>query len=227
MTLVRGWEAREGQNYKPARSDHHEADLSDTDELTEETQDMSNPKRKVIRRIQPPDSPAVEKSQASVVCPNCHKVNPPGEAYCYSCGTLLTQPGGTADLGHTRPVAAQEEVDTYFDDHMVLYLQVRGATQMIRVRPREDEMIVGRTAPDAVMLPEIDLTPYSADTKGVSRMHAAIRRQEDTLVLADLGSLNKTYINNQRLHPHEVRVLHNGDEIRFGHLSVRVFFRQG
>ena len=60
---------------------------------------------------------------------------------------------------------------------------------------------------------------------GVSRLHAGLRRHGDTLVLTDLGSLNHTYVNGEQLHPHEVRVLHDGDEIRFGHLVARVYFR--
>jgi pSer/pThr/pTyr-binding forkhead associated (FHA) protein len=59
----------------------------------------------------------------------------------------------------------------------------------------------------------------------VSRMHAGLRRQGDTLVLTDLGSLNYTFINGQRVHPHEVRILRNGDELRIGQLKMRVYFR--
>ncbi|RPI99164.1 MAG: FHA domain-containing protein, partial [Chloroflexi bacterium] len=89
-----------------------------------------------------------------------------------------------------------------------------------------EEMIVGRKSPDSVMLPDIDLAPFQADVMGVSRLHAGVRRQNDTLVLTDLGSLNHTQINGQRLHSHEVRVLHDGDELRFGQLTVRIYFRK-
>jgi pSer/pThr/pTyr-binding forkhead associated (FHA) protein len=76
------------------------------------------------------------------------------------------------------------------------------------------------------MVPDIDLTPYGADDKGVSRLHASLHRQEETLVLSDLGSVNHTFINGQRLHAHEVRVLRDGDEIRLGRLVLYAYFRE-
>jgi hypothetical protein len=83
---------------------------------------------------------------------------------------------------------------------------------------------------DNLLLPSYPLTnlktsPDLPSERILSRMHAGLRRQGDTLVLCDMGSLNHTYINGQRLHAHEVRVLHNGDEIRFGQLVTRVYFR--
>ena len=109
---------------------------------------------------------------------------------------------------------------------MVLYLRVRDAQEMLRVRPSAGELIVGRRSPDSVMLPDVDLSAYQADLKGVSRLHASLRRHGNTLVLTDMGSLNHTHVNGQRLHAHEVRVLHDGDEISFGQLMVSVYFRR-
>jgi hypothetical protein len=171
------------------------------------------PKKNVIRRITP-------QQPEGKPCPNCQKTNPPNELYCYSCGALLIQTGGTQQIG------SPEQNDAFFGEGMVLYLQVRGAQQVMRVIPREQEMVIGRRSPDNVMIPDIDLSSYNADTMGVSRMHAGLRRQNDTLVLMDMGSLNHTHINGQRLHAHEVRVLHDGDELRLGTLSMRVFFRR-
>ena len=48
----------------------------------------------------------------------------------------------------------------------------------------------------------------------------AIRRGEDTLTLVDLGSVNGTHLNGQRLVPNQPRVLRDGDEIRLGRLVV-------
>ncbi|NDJ75784.1 MAG: FHA domain-containing protein, partial [Chloroflexi bacterium] len=115
--------------------------------------------------------------------------------------------------------------DAYFGDDMVLYIQVRGARQMIRIHPRAEEMVIGRQADDSAMVPDIDLAAFDAENMGVSRLHAGLKRQDNTLVLTDMGSLNKTHINGQRLHAHEVRVLHDGDELRLGRLQMRVYFR--
>ena len=61
---------------------------------------------------------------------------------------------------------------------------------------------------------------------GVSRRHAAIRRNEEqNLDLWDLGSSNGTYLNGQRLSAHRPYRLHDGDELRLGSMIIRVFFQ--
>ncbi len=224
IAMLRGWEVGEGKNYKASRHDPFAThDLPDG--LEELRSSMDNPNKNVIRRIAPAGQPE-PKPAAVKACAKCGKLNPENEAYCYSCGTLLVQTGKTQQISEPQPGDSLETNSAFFGDGMVLYVQVRGAKQMIRIEPRTDEMIVGRKSPDSVMLPDIDLSSYQADVMGVSRLHAGIRRQADTLVLTDLGSLNHTHINGQRLHPHEVRVLHDGDELRFGQLVVRIYFRK-
>jgi hypothetical protein len=194
---------------------------------------MSTSKRNVIRRITPltqpvrsPAIPAPSAQPSSLTCPSCFRVNPPGEVYCYGCGTLLVSAGSTHRIAGASSVDDNEATDAYFGDGMALYLQVRGVEKMIRVVPCTSEMVIGRHTPDGVMFPDVDLAPYQGEKNGVSRLHAGLRRHENTLVLSDMGSLNHTYINGQRLHSHEVRVIHHGDELRFGQLVVRVFFRK-
>jgi len=223
LSLLRGWEAREGRNYKPSRPDPS-VTLPKPPEGLEEIRREGNesPKKNVIRRIAPPPPQVAQ----GMVCPTCQKMNQNGDVYCYSCGGLLIQAGATHQISDTQRIETGDARDTsFFGDGMALYFQVRGANQSIRVVPRTDEMVIGRKSPDSVMLPDIDLAPYKADSMGVSRLHAALRRLEHTVVLTDMGSMNHTYINGQRLHPHEVRVLNDGDELRFGQLIVRVYFR--
>jgi hypothetical protein len=222
LTLLRGWEAKEGRNYKPSREDIYETRSTPPDGLKEQLQNMDS--KSVIRRITPPNAQPPVRSSGHE-CPKCHKMNQSTDVYCYSCGTLLIAPGATQQIGDTQPVEGNQPDPAFFGPDMVLYVQVRGAKQMIRMQPRKEEMIIGRQSSESVMLPDIDLSPYQADTQGVSRLHAGLRRQDNTLVLSDLGSLNHTYINGQRLHQLEVRVLHDGDELRFGSLIVRIYFR--
>jgi pSer/pThr/pTyr-binding forkhead associated (FHA) protein len=91
-------------------------------------------------------------------------------------------------------------------------------------QPRQ-ETILGRLDPASGTAPDLDLTPYGALQGGVSRIHAAIRRGEDTLTLVDLGSVNGTHLNGQRLIPNQPRVLRDGDEIRLGKLVAHVYFK--
>ncbi|HEX3052540.1 MAG TPA: FHA domain-containing protein [Aggregatilineaceae bacterium] len=220
ITLLRAWEAKEGRHYKPSRvTDPYSTQHTPPEELAEVRKEAAG-KPSVIRRIKPRDEAA-----NTVLCPSCHKPNPANEAYCYSCGALLVSIGGTQQIADTQPVGDPEVDTAYFDDQMTLFLHIFGAPQPLRVRPREDEMVIGRRSPDSVMIPDIDLSPYHADTMGVSRLHAGLRRMGNTIVLTDMGSLNQTYINGQRLHAHEVRVLRDGDELKFGQLTIRLYFK--
>ncbi|BCJ38261.1 oxoglutarate dehydrogenase inhibitor [Actinocatenispora thailandica] len=56
----------------------------------------------------------------------------------------------------------------------------------------------------------------------VSRRHAQVRVAEGTYTVADLGSLNGTYVNQERI---ESVVLEDGDEIQIG--KFRLMLRVG
>lgn len=89
----------------------------------------------------------------------------------------------------------------------------------------EEELIIGRVTPNSAMNPEIDLDQVNGGDFGVSRMHAAITRRDNKLLIVDLGSTNYTRLNGVRLHPDEVRTVRDDDEIWFGQLRCIVRFR--
>lgn len=166
-------------------------------------------------------------------CPYCGKQNPVEEVLCYSCGKLLKP---EQDRGSTRALMDANELffDTeYFGVDSVLALAVRGAvdadnadTYQMRPQDSDHELLIGRMGPDRMMLPDVDLSPHQAEKRGVSRMHLSIRydAQHHNLTTTDMNSANGTYINGQRLHPNEVRILRNGDELRLGRLVLLVTF---
>lgn len=61
------------------------------------------------------------------------------------------------------------------------------------------------------------------DDVTVSRRHAEIRRREDGWYVHDLGSLNGTYVNRERV---EMTKLASGDELQIGRFRL-VFFAPG
>jgi pSer/pThr/pTyr-binding forkhead associated (FHA) protein len=89
----------------------------------------------------------------------------------------------------------------------------------------QQEIVIGRSDPQANHYPDVDLLPYGAVEDGVSRIHARLQRMEDNLNLIDMGSANGTYLNGQRLIPKQPRVVRDGDEVRFGKLVVRIYFK--
>ncbi len=229
LSMLRGWEAKEGRYFRSDGDDPFKTQYITPDVLAEVRQKMNaSNNKKVIRRIKPVVPPVTvdPASNGRGECPTCHAHNSSDALYCSNCGHMLpvSQP---RDTGETRPLSdAGQQDSSYFAEGMLLYIRVRDANESLRVRPGTNEMIIGRHSPDSVMLPDIDLSAYQADIKGVSRLHAGLRRHGNTLVLTDMGSLNHTHVNGQRLHAHEVRALHDGDEIRFGQLTINVYFRQ-
>jgi pSer/pThr/pTyr-binding forkhead associated (FHA) protein len=83
---------------------------------------------------------------------------------------------------------------------------------------------VGRTGPNSDCRPDVDLSAYDAQRKGVSRHHITIRRKEQLMYVSDAGSSNGTWLNGHRLIPHAERVLRNGDELQLSHLRIKVHF---
>ncbi|MCU0497276.1 MAG: FHA domain-containing protein [Anaerolineae bacterium] len=112
-----------------------------------------------------------------------------------------------------------------FDLSMALRVEVQGSESPVVLLP-VNELVLGRLDPASGDIPGFDLSPYAAYQMGISRRHAVIRREMDQLFLVDLGSRNGTFLNGKRLSPHESYKLHDGDEIRLGKMSLRLFFRR-
>lgn len=102
-------------------------------------------------------------------------------------------------------------------------LLVRGIPE--RVTLAEDKaIVVGRVDLISGYKPDIDLTPYDAHKRGVSRGHIRLHLQDQHLFLTDLESANGTFISGKRLTPNEPVMLHDGDEIVLGGLAAKVLF---
>lgn len=72
---------------------------------------------------------------------------------------------------------------------------------------------------------EIDLTPYGAQDRGVSRIHAQLQIIDAIVHITDLGSTNGTFVNGTRLELNTPTALRKGDELLLGRLTVQVLFR--
>jgi len=76
------------------------------------------------------------------------------------------------------------------------------------------EITIGRTAGGST--PDLDLTPFGAALKGVSRVHARLRPTMHSLTLMDNNSSNGTYCNRSRIPADSEQPLKEGDVIAFG-----------
>jgi len=86
-----------------------------------------------------------------------------------------------------------------------------------------ESTVIGRRDIKRGVLVHIDLTAFDAG-KIVSRRHAVIEQQAGRLVLIDQDSVNGTWVNGQRLSPHQPYVLQNDDVIIFGRKGVQMKF---
>ncbi len=164
------------------------------------------------------------------ICPNCAHRNREGYLYCEECGEALQ---GVAEAKtETRTLEAlSDDYNTHaswgtarFEKDAAIILHIRDASDPVTFQP-QGETLIGRLDQSSTQKPDLDLTPYGALEKGVSRIHAVIFRNDDTLTLLDRGSANGTHLNGQRLVPNQPRVLRDGDEIRLGKLIAHIYFK--
>jgi hypothetical protein len=162
------------------------------------------------------------------ICPICAHANREGVVLCERCGS---------HIAHI-PVSPTHELEGYWDE-------VSGATRrgtshlrprtqvVIRIRDEgqsvvlstDRPIVLGRLNKHVSRKPDIDLSPFGAYRKGVSSTHATLKRQDNTIIILDLGSTNGTFLNGQRLFPNQPYLVRDGDEIRLGHLVTVLQFQ--
>ncbi len=85
----------------------------------------------------------------------------------------------------------------------------------------KERITVGRAGADGEQ-PDLDMSPFEALDKGVSRLHAVFLYRDEQIYIEDLNSTNGTRINGLKLVPGRQYRLRNGDELEFGSLRVVV-----
>jgi hypothetical protein len=85
------------------------------------------------------------------------------------------------------------------------------------------EILMGRYSDDETES-LFDVTPYRGDLFGVSRRHAVIRKSTKNYTIEDLGSTNGTWINESKIAPFIPYDLQNGDYVRLGQMTIRIYF---
>ena len=175
-------------------------------------------------------------------CPVCRHEEYEGTLYCSECGNQLwtgTPRADEADGSTTQRFGSQELTDElkaapgprdtaapWTAAPTQIIVRVQGRAQPIHLQGRA-EYRVGRRDPKAGNTPELDLAPFKGLELGVSREHALLKQSSRAVTLTDLGSTNGTALNGVRLKPNSPQALRDGDEVRLGKLTLRVFFESG
>jgi hypothetical protein len=166
-------------------------------------------------------------TQSVITCPECNRQNDENAKICAFCGAALTKEAvATRSLDDTDFEEGRPQWGTArFNQRMRLILHERDSKdQHVFYFDEIEELVLGRLDPDTGEAPDVDLSVYEASDKGVSRRHASIVRLEHHLKVVDKDSPNGTFLNGQRLVANQARILRDGDELRLGHLVLRINF---
>jgi hypothetical protein len=161
-------------------------------------------------------------------CQSCNKKTRAREVFCYNCGQMLQSDIGPVETKQFKPATKEAFSEDYFGIDSVLVISSRSVPRHIDLRPQlqQYEIILGRKGESIGTTPFVDLGILQASELGVSRLHLALMYDKGSCTIRayDLGSANGSYLNGQKLHPNERRVLRHGDELRLGRLGLKINF---
>ncbi len=160
-------------------------------------------------------------------CTECGHENPDTARFCSQCGHRLQQPYVEPVIESTANISFKDsegdhdraESDLSADDAAAvdalppgsaLLVVQRGPSAGSRFLLDTEEVSAGRHPDSDIFLDDVT----------VSRRHAAFRRTADGYHVADVGSLNGTYVNRDRI---DDILLTGGDEVQIGKYRLVYF----
>jgi hypothetical protein len=180
-----------------------------------------------------PDAEVVTEGRPSgamprIYCARCGRPNPDDARFCSNCGTQLSNVamGGPRPGETTSTLSLGRAEDADFGDDLfpdsaafgalpegsALLLVMRGPNAGSRFRLDGDLTTAGRHPDSDIFLDDVT----------VSRRHAEFYRRGTLFTVRDVGSLNGTYVNRERIEEAE---LVGGDEVQIG--KFRLLFLTG
>lgn len=154
-------------------------------------------------------------------CDKCGARLAEGSNFCSNCGSAQGLEEAVQDPTTGLPVIEVEGGDeveiTYPSDSVstgeVVLVIKKGPDAGARFQIEKGVTTAGRHPESDIFLDDIT----------VSRRHAEIRKLEAGYEIVDIGSLNGTYVNKERI---DRSVLQNGDEVQIGKFRM-LFFHGG
>ena len=146
-------------------------------------------------------------------CTTCGHRNPDDARFCANCGSPLQD---DTTIGFN-PIGAEEETGEVaalpqgeLEAGQALLVVQRGPNAGSKFLVDKDATTVGRHPESDIFLDDVT----------VSRRHAEFHRQGHRFTVRDVGSLNGTYVNRQRVDETE---LASGDELQIGKFKLTFF----
>jgi pSer/pThr/pTyr-binding forkhead associated (FHA) protein len=157
---------------------------------------------------------------AYVFCNQCGHRNPPESNFCSSCGAPLDSlDDRTITLTAVDPL---QESSSPEDDVVIPLGDLSRDAGVLIVRAGAQAGTRFTLDADVTRLGRHPDSEISLDDITVSRRHAEIERTPDGYLVRDAGSLNGTYVNQDRV---ETAALRHGDELQIGKFRL-VFFER-
>ena len=183
-------------------------------------------------------------------CPECGAPHYPGTLFCDACGAAV-DPAAQAHVAAARaahpsalrPAPARPAADrlagvspassptaqSHRDGGDPAAPTTGEPALRVRIPHHNTELLVrgvyiqvGRTDPDGSAAPELDLTPFGGQERGVSRRHATIQWVEGGYVIIDQHSTNGTWLDGLRLVAGYAYQVPPGANVRLGGLLVQL-----
>src|SRR5665213_573528 len=151
----------------------------------------------------------------TIFCTNCGHENPDDSRFCASCGNALSRPGHPvsserqSDSTTTISISGLEVLEPSPDDEGL------ADQAAIEGLPPGAGLLVVRRGPNAG-------SRFFLDDVTVSRRHAEFRKTAEGFFVRDVGSLNGTYVNRERI---DDSALQGSDEVQIG--KFRLVFLTG
>jgi hypothetical protein len=150
----------------------------------------------------------------AVFCHNCGHKNPEGVNFCSSCGNPLLTEGDDATIT-LHPAEDHGEAEEAPAVTLVEVPHGSGVLVVTRGSNAGARYLLGDTVTRAGRHPESDIF---LDDITVSRRHVEITSSNGgTFTLRDVGSLNGTYVNRERI---DEVLLAPGDEVQIGKFKL-------
>jgi pSer/pThr/pTyr-binding forkhead associated (FHA) protein len=160
-------------------------------------------------------------------CTECGHENPDSARFCSQCGHRIQQPYAEPAIESTANISfpsgdgdyERAEADLSPDDAAAvdalpsgsaLLVVQRGPSAGSRFLLDTEEVSAGRHPDSDIFLDDVT----------VSRRHASFRRTTEGYRVADVGSLNGTYVNRDRI---DDILLTGGDEVQIGKFRLVYF----
>ncbi|WP_280892169.1 FHA domain-containing protein [Streptomyces sp. LBL] len=168
-----------------------------------------------------------DPSMSALVCSRCGNRNAENSRFCSNCGAPLragAAPERPSETTSTISISGLEAYDAEATGQTQMPMLSPEAQAAVDALPLGSALLVVRRGPNSGsrFLLDGDLTtagrhPQSdifLDDVTVSRRHVEFRRGQDgSFTVADVGSLNGTYVNRERI---DQVALNNGDEVQIG-----------